>query len=740
MNSNLALIPLLIAGAFAHAADKNSHSTTLNQTELQQVEVRGDNKRARAAKSYSIASDGDLKDRVNLGLLGKANAFTSPITVVNYDEKVIHDTEARTLVDVVAKKDAATWQFGGETNTLTGLYFRGYQLDSRQFSVNGLAGMYGTQGTSSVQVASAQLIKGASTAVNGMDPEGAVSGSLNIETKKAADEGKHTTSFGLFSNSRGQGTFDLGERFGKDKQFGVRANGKLRHGATPRDGYSEDNKEFALNADYRGEKLRAAFDSVYSKRKVQGGRARIQDIQNTNGRLFDAPKGNTNLLPNWNRQNTRGQTNMLTFEYDTDNNFQISGGIGYNEARYYGTLISPTVTTTDSNQYNTNTARLTDQRFQTTSMNLTARGEFETGAVSHTWSAALDRIDRRRQTYRGTKAGSNKATIDGTGDITAQLTSFTANYPTTMESTPTLDTRIQVDSLALSDTMGFTDNRYRLTVGGRFQQVGQKNNTDQTKADANRFSPMLMAAWVPQPDLVVYGNYMEDLEPSGLSVDDTTGETTMAKPRVSRQFEIGVRKNWGSFVTTLNAFQIRRPGYWRGNTASGTDFSSSRAVAGDAQGIERNRGLEFNIYANLLNQTLRPSFGLMYLKSQIKDYPNFKDNLVSGVQVANPSVIVKAGVEWDMPYVDGLTLSGNVQYFGKSYQDTQKQYAFPSYTLVDIGARYKTKLGKNDLTVSTAVENLFNKAYWQVQRGQYDRSFAVLGMPRTYWLKAEYSF
>ena len=56
---------------------------------------------------------------------------------------------------------------------------------------------------------------------------------------------------------------------------------------------------------------------------------------------------------------------------------------------------------------------------------------------------------------------------------------------------------------------------------------------------------MLMAAWVPQPDLVVYGNYMEDLEPSDIRTDDD-GHVTMADPRVSRQFEVGVRKNWGA--------------------------------------------------------------------------------------------------------------------------------------------------------------------------------------------------
>ena len=740
MNSKLALMPLLIMSAFSYAADEATPEAPVQQ-QLQEVHVRADAKRVKAARSYSIASDGDLRDRVNLGVLGKANAFTAPITVVNYDEQALNNTEARTLVDAVAKKDASVWQFGGESNTLTGLYFRGYQLDARQFSVNGLAGMYGTQGTASVQVGSAQLIKGASTAVNGMDPEGAVSGSVNIETKKAADEGNRKIGLGWFSNNRAQGTFDLGQRFSENKEFGVRANGKLRHGDTPRHGYSEDNKEFALNADYRGEKLRVAFDSIYAKRKTNGGRARMQDIQNASGRLFDAPEGKVNLAPSWQAQNTRGQTNMLTFEWDAFENAQITGGIGYNNARYYGNFASPTVTSSGLT-YNSGRARLTDQRFKTLSMNLTARGEFETGPVSHNWSAAFDRIDRKRTTYQGARQ-TRSSVIDPSLDIPTQLAKLDSNLGTAWSATPSVDTVIKVNSLAVSDTLGFVDNKYRLTLGGRFQAVEQKNKLNGRKADASRFSPMLMAAWVPQPDLVVYGNYMEDLEPSDIRTDDD-GHVTMADPRVSRQFEVGVRKNWGDFVTTLNAFQIKRPGYWRGNTTSGTDFAMRKnaglAYSGSEQGMERSRGIEFNTYANLLNKTLRPSFGLMYLQSTVKDYPNFADNLVNGVQVANPRMIAKAGVEWDTPFAKGLTLNGNVSYFGKSYQDTQKQYAFPSYTLVDVGARYKTKLGKNTLTVSSSVENLFNKNYWQVQRGQYDRSFAVVGMPRTYWLKAELDF
>jgi|GEM_PF-760666 len=440
-------------------------------------------------------------------------------------------------------------------------------------------------------------------------------------------------------------------------------------------------------------------------------------------------------------------------------NLYLDGGIGYNKARYYGTLISPTVCYTTNRrgvvsssqtetcnsalQYASGTARLTDQYFRTLSMNLSARGEFETGPVTHNWSTAFDRVIRQRATVRGSAAGSSSALIDANGNIGAQLASFKPDYPTAWENAANLDANIKVNSLALSDTLGFAGNKYRLTLGGRFQAVEYTDKKSKASGDAKRFSPMLMAAWVPQPDLVVYSNYMEDLEPADIKTDDS-GETTMSKPRVSRQFEVGVRKNWGDFVTTLNAFQIKRPGYWRGNTTSGTDFAVRKnaglAYSGSEQGMERSRGIEFNTYANLLNKTLRPSFGLMYLQSTVKDYPNFADNLVNGVQVANPRVIAKAGVEWDTPFAKGLTLNGNVSYFGKSYQDTQKQYAFPSYTLVDVGARYKTKLGKNTLTVSSSVENLFNKNYWQVQRGQYDRSFAVVGMPRTYWLKAELDF
>ena len=73
--------------------------------------------------------------------------------------------------------------FGGETNTISGVYVRNLQLDARQISVNGLAGLYSTYNTPTAGVAAAQLIKGASTATTGMDPEGSAGASMNVENQ-----------------------------------------------------------------------------------------------------------------------------------------------------------------------------------------------------------------------------------------------------------------------------------------------------------------------------------------------------------------------------------------------------------------------------------------------------------------------------------------------------------------------------------------------------------------------------
>lgn len=675
------------------------------------------------AELERIKAANNQKEVVDLSLLGKQLAFTSPITVVNYDEKAFADKSPRNVVDALAKTDASIINFGGETNTLGGIYVRGLQLDARQFSVNGLSGLYGAYNTSTSAVGSAQLIKGASTATVGMDPEGAAGAAVNIETKRAIDEPINKIGLAWFSNSRLQESFDLGRRFGSNNEWGVRVSGLYRDGNTARQHYSELAKEIAIGADYRGDKLRAGVDYFQTKRATQGGRARVQDMQNLAFALPAAPNGKINLVPSWSRQTTDDETALFTFEYDLTPNMMLSGGLGHMESKYYGNFTQLTMLNSNGD-YRAVNATAIDFRSRTTSGNMRLQGELETGAINHSWSIAYDVVQRQRDhdnnpaSQRGGRFNSN---------IYAPI--FT-NEPEHGDLVQAADNKFTAQSIAFSDTLGFVDNQIRLTLGGRFQWIEQLNRATDIRLKANRFSPMAAIAYVPNNDFVLYANYLEDLEPG--NADPDTGE--MNSPRVTKQIELGVRKNWSeTFGSSLSVYELSRPGIIRGNT------SALAARAGKEQGEERNRGVELNLYAKLLENTLRPSVGISYNQGKVFDYPTYADTIVSGVQVTSPRWIAKAAVEWDV--MPNITLNAGLQHYGRSYQDTAAQYRLPSYTTVDLGGKYSIKFGaKQELTLRAGVENLFDKHYWQVQRGQYDRSFAVVGMPRTYWTKAEFSF
>ena len=673
---------------------------------------------AQGLQSFSHQSGGKLRDVVDVGMLGKEDAFSIPLSVINFDRQVIADQEPRTVVDMVSKKDASVMAFGGESNTLQGVYVRGLQLDARQFSLNGLSGIYSNYSSPTVAADSVQLIKGASTATVGMDAEGSAGAAINITTKRAGDEPLNEISTAWFSNNRIQPGFDVGRRFGDQQQWGVRVNGKYREGDTARRHYDEQNQEVAIGLDYRGEKLTLGLDVLHNERETHGGRARVQDMQQLKFQMPDAPDGKINLSPGWSGQTTKDQTVAFTFDYDTQNHLKISGGIGHMESRYYGSFGQARMS--DANgDYRFQSLRGMDYHTRTTSANVKLRGDFKTGAVTHDWSASADYVKRQRDFDQG-----DTLTIDNLNIYNPQ---FGAPQPfgNLKQST---DNAFTAPSLAVADTMHLFDDRLRVTLGARLQYVQQENRNSGDKSTTHALSPVVGVAWMPQNDLTLYGNYMRDLEP-GASVDsDYANGGTILRPAKTEQYEVGVRKDWadGLLTTTAALYQIRRPG-------TGVDEHNYFGYNGE----ERNSGLELNAYANLMEQTLRPMVSFSFSRAELNNYTLANGKRVDGKQqVTSPRFIAKAGVEWDTPFATGLTLNAHLQHYGKSYQNAENTYTLPGYTTVDLGAKYQSKVAGKDFILRGAVENVFNENYWQIQRGRYDRSFAVVGLPRTFWLKA----
>ena len=99
-----------------------------------------------------------------------------------------------------------------------------------------------------------------------------------------------------------------------------------------------------------------------------------------------------------------------------------------------------------------------------------------------------------------------------------------------------------------------------------------------------------------------------------------------------------------------------------------------------------------------------------------------------------PDHTFNVGLDWDTPWVPGLSLNGRVISTSSLYYDAANLLRMPSWTRVDIGARYATRVAGRPVLLRANLENVANKAYWVTS------TYVTVGAPRTLMLSASISF
>ena len=94
-------------------------------------------------------------------------------------------------------------------------------------------------------------------------------------------------------------------------------------------------------------------------------------------------------------------------------------------------------------------------------------------------------------------------------------------------------------------------------------------------------------------------------------------------------------------------------------------------------------------------------------------------------------------MDYAVPVVDGLNVNARANYVSEQYLDSLNTYKLPDYTILDVGARYKTKLGGVNTTFLANVDNVTNKKYWE---GVFNSYYATVGGARTYKLGVTFDF
>jgi iron complex outermembrane receptor protein len=83
----------------------------------------------------------------------------------------------------------------------------------------------------------------------------------------------------------------------------------------------------------------------------------------------------------------------------------------------------------------------------------------------------------------------------------------------------------------------------------------------------------------PQNNVSVYANYTAGLSAGGTAGPSTANAGQVFAPQKSKQYEMGVKVDWGRMTTQAALYQIQRPGSMTDPVTMSTASAARRATA-----------------------------------------------------------------------------------------------------------------------------------------------------------------
>ncbi len=681
------------------------------------IRVEGVGVKSDLAPAYA---GGQVATGGRLGLLGNTDIMDAPVSITSYTSERIADQQAKTIADVL-RNDPSVRAPNAATANLDTYQIRGFGVNLFNTGEVSFNGAYGVAPTYRIQTGFAErieVVKGPNALLNGMAPTGAVGGAINIVPKRAGEEDLNRVSADYGQGEQAGGNVDFSRRFGENSEFGVRFNGGYHNGDTYLDRQTREASLGALALDYNGQRFRASIDLIDQRENLN---APAREFRIDSGvTMPDAPDGSTNAIQNWEWSDAVDRSGLVKAEYDALDNLTVFGSVGGGRTELDRLFGTPTIKNSAGDYIDTG---LSYRRFQTDrwSVNGGVRGDFETAMIDHTATFEATRYeDVLRQGI--SNAGSNPSSnLYSAGAVAPIAVNAPVNKPKTSES--------QLTGFALADTMALWDDQLLVTLGARHQSVATDNYSSSTGAvtssyDDSVVTPMAGVVVKPNENVSVYANYIEGLTQGDFAPSGTSNQGEAMSPYVTKQFESGVKLDWGSIGGSVAVFQITKP---VGDTNPATNTFSS-------DGEQRNRGLEINVFGQVTSD-IRLLGGVMFLDSEITDSVDPSD--LGKRPVGTPEMQINLTGEWDTPFVKGLTLSGTVTHTSEQYVDVANTQDISDWTTLDLGLRYKTNIDNTPITVRAAIQNVTDEKYWS---GVNQWRFISLGAPRTALLSVTADF
>lgn len=673
---------------------------------------------------------GQVATGSRVGILGNQDIMDTPFSTTSYTNEYIGNQQAQSVGDLL-KKDPTVRVARGFGNFQEAYFMRGFVTTSDDTMYNGLYGILPRQYIATELFERVEVQRGASAMLNGAAPSGGnAGGTINLLPKRAGNDPLRKVTLGYGQGDQGKVSVDVSDRFGTDDAFGVRFNAAYQDGDSAIDDESSTLGLAALGLDYRGDQYRLSADLGWQDNKLKETRPSVTLAGVS--RVPKAPDGSKNWAQPWTYSDEEDVFGTIRGEYDFTDNITAYGAYGVRSGEEDNSLSDLTVTNTNGAGTTARFDNIREDKVQSAELGL--RGQWQTGKIDHDWVIATDLYDQEEKgayAFEGARPNNLYRPIKYRDNSWSDTAVFVGNA-----NNPTLTNEKKLQSFALADTFSLFNDKLKTTLGVRHQNIKTTSYDYNTQAktasyDESAWTPSVGIIYQPTMDWSVYGNYIESLAPGKRAplTNDNEAVTNGGQnldPYVSEQTELGVKYDNGMIGSSLAVFRTDEPRAYINNSNTFT-----------AAGENRHQGVELTVFGSP-SENMRLNAGVTYLSAEQKDTG---DSALDGNRVIGvPTLQSNVNLEYDLAAVEGLTLTGDIIHTGARYADAANSLKVDGYTTLDLGARYKTMLAGQDVTLKGVVTNITGEDYWQSVGGYAGAGYLNAGEPTALKVSATFDF
>jgi iron complex outermembrane receptor protein len=608
-----------------------------------------------------------------------------------------------------AVKDVA----GTSSNTSQGapnpaLSIRGLQLNLySNYRLNGGLPITGINSNPTENKEAVEVLKGANALQFGLaNPAGII----NFVTKRATTADVNTV--GALINSFGQKTvsFDLGRKFGDEKQYGIRMNASDQHIESGVVGANGSGHFYSFAGDWQPIKslaLKLDYEN-YSKDVVEQAQIKVANRVNGVVAVPVVPDPKVLLSGPWAVYRPRTENYDVRADYDFNPAWKGMVESGESNSvrlsRITDQIAFTTAATVASGAGQDGLSIISNQQYRNQFHRTELYGKFDTFGFANQLTLGWS-FSQRYQNIPNTATTTPVAI-----NIYNPVLRTVYPVPTTQPNTTAQPTISADQGPYFYDSIDL-NKQLKLTVGTRFTNYSYLYTNqlfNQTTTVYKVTSPAVALSYELVPKTSVYVSSMSSFEDGGAAPFGTTNQYQVLSPTSSNQREIGIKSfTLPNVSTSWTYFEIVRA-----NNVTSLNPNGTKTFLADGnvsyKGIETtnkftiSKAWSIDTAAQWLNAVQQPGIDA-----------SLKGLSPPGV----PKVTLNARVTNNSQELPGLRLNAGINYIGSRFVDTYQSGTIPAYAVWSAGAGYNTKVGGNKASFQMQIDNLTNLRYWSGVNG-----------------------